>query len=304
MQLVWDDRTYPITGGIALSMLFHVLLALLIIFGVPSFFEPEVLEAPPTIELAKMADITAAPKVDKAGKPQDKPQPPAPPAPEPPKPTPPKPATPATPSKPTPPPPTPEKTVTVPDEQAKPKPEEKKPDKKPDEKKPDKKPDDKPKPKPKPEDNQDFNKLLADLTKNQPAPDTKAKAQPKAQAAPAQPTTGQKTDLVNDVPLTMGEQDAIRAAIEKNWVVPYGMANIEKYVVMLRLHLTPDGVVTAIDVLNDTGDPGFKTIADGARRAIEITQNDLGRLPIPKDKYNATMIVRWNMAEICAEMGC
>jgi outer membrane biosynthesis protein TonB len=303
MHLVWDDRTYPITGGIALSILFHVLLALLIIFGVPSFFEPEVLEAPPTIELAKMADITAAPKVDKAGKPQEKPQPPAPPAPEKPKPTPPKPAAPATPSKAPPPPKAePEKTVEVPDEQAKPKPEEKKPEKKPEQKKPEKKPDDKPKPKP--QDNQDFNKLLADLTKNQPAPDTKEKPQPKAQAQPAQPTTGQQTPLVNDVPLTMAEQDGIRSAIEKNWSVPVGMANIESYVVMLRLHLTPDGVVTGIDVLNDNGDPGFRTIAESARRAVEITQNELGRLPIPPDKYNATIIVRWNMAQICADMGC
>src|SRR3954469_25126123 len=95
MQLVWAERCYPITGGILASVLFHVLLALLIVLGVPSFFEPEVLEAPPTIELATLSDITAAPKVDRQGKPDDKPKtPPAPETkkeikPEPPKPAPP-----------------------------------------------------------------------------------------------------------------------------------------------------------------------------------------------------------------------
>src|SRR3954465_13939593 len=74
MQLVWAERSYPITGGVLASVLFHVLLALLIVFGVPSFLKPEVLEAPPTIELATLADITAAPKVDKAGKPMEKPK--------------------------------------------------------------------------------------------------------------------------------------------------------------------------------------------------------------------------------------
>jgi outer membrane biosynthesis protein TonB len=298
MQLVWDDRTYPITGGIALSMLFHVLLALLIIFGVPSFFEPEVLEAPPTIELAKMADITAAPKVDKQGKPDDKPKPPAPPAPEPPKPTPPKPATPTPPTTASAPPPAAvEKPVAIPDDAAK-----KVAEKKPEEKKPEKKPDDKPKPK---QDKQqsDMDSLLKNLTQNQPAPETKDKPKPKATAAPAQPTVGQQTQLVSDVPLTMAETDGIRAAIEKNWNIPTGMANEETYVVMLRLHLTPDGVVSAIDVLDDSNDPGFRTIAESAKRAILVTQGELGRLPIPKDKYNATMIVRWNMSLICAQQG-
>src|SRR4051794_10779317 len=101
MQLVWAERSYPITGGVLASLVFHVLLALLIVLGVPSFFEPEVLEAPPTIEPAPLSDTTAAPKVDRAGKPMDKPKP-KPPAPEtkketkpePPKPVPPTPATP------------------------------------------------------------------------------------------------------------------------------------------------------------------------------------------------------------------
>jgi outer membrane biosynthesis protein TonB len=128
MQLVWAERSYPITGGILASLLFHVLLALLIVLGVPSFFKPEVLEAPPTIELATLADITAAPKVDKAGKPMDKPKP-QPPAPETKKETKAEPPKPAQPTPATPPPPAPEEQAAViPDKPIEKAPEQKKPE--------------------------------------------------------------------------------------------------------------------------------------------------------------------------------
>ncbi len=302
MQLVWAERSYPITGGIMASVVFHVLLALLIVLGVPSFFEPEVLEAPPTIELATLADITAAPKVDKAGKPMDKPkpQPPAPETkketkPEPPKPAPPKPASA--------PPPVPEQQAAViPDKPLEKEPEQKKPEPKPEEKKVEekKKPD---KPKPDKKQKSDMDSLLQSLSQEQPSPETEEKPKKKSAPAPAEPTTGQQTELTNDVPLTMAETDGIRSAIEKNWNIPVGMANADSYTVSLRLYLTPDGVVTKIEVLGDNGDPGFRTIAESARRAILITQNELGRLPIPKDKYNPTLVVRWPMKLICDQRG-
>jgi hypothetical protein len=97
--------------------------------------------------------------------------------------------------------------------------------------------------------------------------------------------------------------DDLRAAIEKNWLIPVGMANAENYTVSLRLHLTPAGVVTQIDVLDDNADPGFRTIAESARRAILITQSEFGRLPIPADKYNPTIVVRWPMKLICEQAG-
>jgi hypothetical protein len=301
MQLVWAERSYPITGGILASVVFHVLLALLIVFGVPSFLEPEVLEAPPTIELATLADITAAPKVDKAGKPMDKPkpQPPAPETktetkPEPPKPAPPTPATP-------PPPAAEQQAAVIPDKPIEKLPDEKKPEPKPEEKKKEEKKKAEEKPKPD-KTKQDMDSLLKSLTQDAPAPDTE-KPKKKAAPAPAEPTTGQQADLVNDVPLTMAETDGIRSAIEKNWLIPLGMANAEAYTVSLRLHLTPDGVVTQIDVLDDNADPGFRTIAESARRAILITQSELGRLPIPQDKYNPTIVVRWPMKLICEQRG-
>jgi hypothetical protein len=301
MQLVWAERSYPITGGVLASLLFHVLLALLIVLGVPSFFKPEVLEAPPTIELATLADITAAPKVDKAGKPDDKPK--TPPAPETKKETKPEPPKPAPPTPATPPPPAPEEQAAViPDKPIEKAPEEKKPEPKPEEKKKEEKKVEKPKPEKKKQQN-DMESLLNNLTQDAPAPPSEEKPKKNAAPEPAQPTTGQQTDLVNDVPLTMAETDGIRTAIEKNWLIPLGMANADAYTVSLRLHLTPDGVVTQIDVLDDNADPGFRTIAESARRAILITQSELGRLPIPADKYNPTIVVRWPMKLICEQRG-
>jgi membrane protein involved in colicin uptake len=302
MQLVWAERSYPITGGILASLVFHVLLALLIVFGVPSFLAPEVLEAPPTIELATLADITAAPTVDKAGKPMDKPKP-QPPAPETKKETKPEPPKPAPPTPATPPPPAPEQQAAViPDKPIEKAPDEKKPEPKPEEKKKEEKKKADEKPKPDKKQNQDMDSLLKSLSQDTPAPDTNQKPK-KTPPAPAEATTGQVTDLVNDVPLTMAETDGIRSAIEKNWLIPLGMANAENYTVSLRLHLTPDGVVTQIDVLDDIADPGFRTIAESARRAILITQSELGRLPIPADKYNPTIVVRWPMKLICEQRG-
>jgi outer membrane biosynthesis protein TonB len=302
MQLVWAERSYPITGGILASLVFHVLLALLIVLGVPSFFKPEVLEAPPTIELATLADITAAPKVDKAGKPMDKPKP-QPPAPEVKKETKPEPPKPAPPVPATPPPPAPEEQAAViPDKPIEKAPDQKKPEPKPEEKKKEEKKVEKPKPDKKKQQSE-MDALLNNLTQEQPAPESEEKPKKKSAPAPAEPTTGQMTETVNDVPLTMAETDGIRSAIEKNWLIPVGMANAESYTVSLRLYLTPDGVVTKIEVLDDTGDPGFRTIAESARRAILITQNELGRLPIPKDKYNPTLVVRWPMKLICEQRG-
>lgn len=302
MQLVWAERSYPITGGVLASLVFHVLLALLIVLGVPSFFKPEVLEAPPTIELATLADITAAPKVDKAGKPMDKPKP-KPPAPEPKKETKEEPPKPAQPTPATPPPPAPEQQAAViPDKPLEKAPEQKKPEPKPEEKKKEEKKTEKPKPEKKEQKN-DMDALLKSLSQETPAPESEEKPKKKAAPAAAEPTTGQQAALTNDVPLTMAETDGIRSAIEKNWNIPLGMANIDSFVVSLRLYLTPDGIVTKIEVVDGISDPGFRTIAESAQRAIRMTQNELGRLPIPQDKYNPTIIVRWPMKLICEQRG-
>jgi len=104
-------------------------------------------------------------------------------------------------------------------------------------------------------------------------------------------------------PLSDDTIEAIRAAIEKNWLIPTDVPNMDQYTVSLRLHLTAEGVVNQIDVLEDNGDAGFRAVAESARRAILITQNEDGRLPIPANEYNPTIVVRWPMKVICGERG-
>src|SRR3954469_998250 len=99
--------------------------------------------------------------------------------------------------------------------------------------------------------------------------------------------------------------DAIRAAIEKNWTIPLGIAHLERCTASLRLHLTREGIVTQIDVLEDNNDPDCRTVAASARRAVLITQSEDGRLPLPTDKFIQTIILRWPMRLICEQAsGC
>lgn len=98
-------------------------------------------------------------------------------------------------------------------------------------------------------------------------------------------------------------KDDLRAAIEKNWNIPIGVSDVEKCTVGLRLHLTPEGVVTQIDLLQENDEPGCNSVAESARRAILMTQNELGRLPIPPEEYKPTIFVRWPMKLICEPRG-
>jgi len=92
-----------------------------------------------------------------------------------------------------------------------------------------------------------------------------------------------------------GADGRLREAIEKNWLIPLGMEDAENYTVSLRLHVSKDGIVTIVEVLDDNGDPNYRQLADSARRAILITQQEQGRLPIPTNDYNSAVIVRWPM---------
>lgn len=296
MQLVWAERSYPITGGFTLSVLFHVLLALLIILGVPSFYKVEVLPQPQGIEATIVSDITAAPKVDKEGKAPDKPKPPQPPAPEQTKLTPPKPPTPATPTQATPPPQAaPQEAVAIPDETQKKTEEQKKVEPKPEEKKSEKKPEDKPK---KNQQDNDFNKLLADLTKTPAAPDTKQKPKPNAKAAPAEPTVGPKTTLLTDgPPMTASDNDAIRQQLIPCWNFDAGVPNPENYTVTVRITLREDGAITGAEVEDASrlNDPTYYAVA---QRAMDAVQNPSCQpLHLPQGKFWPQIDVVFDLAK-------
>jgi hypothetical protein len=283
MQLVWAERSYPITGGILASVIFHVLLALLIILGVPSFFKPEVLEQPPTIELATLSDITAAPKVDKQGKPDNKPK--TPPAPETKKETKPEPPKPAPPVAAAPPPPAPqEQAAVVPDKPLEKEPDQKKPEPKPEEKKKEEKK--KTEEKPKPDQDEAFKKMMEQFaSKTPPAPETPEKPKKKAAAPPAEPTTGQQTAMTSDVPLTMAESDGIARQIQPNWNVDLGSlpGDPHQYMAWLRVTFAPDGTVQAVEYLEPqrvASDPRYRYVAETCKRAFGITN----RITFPKGK--------------------
>src|SRR6185369_7415418 len=271
MQLVWAERSQPITAGFVLSVLFHVGLAVVLLVILPLFVVP-VDMTPPGIEATIVSDITAAPIVDKQGKPKEKP--PTPPAPEQKKPEPPKPAPPAT--------PTPaaaapaaaeQQAAVIPDDTKAIEP--KKDDKKQPDKKPDKKPEDKPKPK-KDDQQNAMDALLNNLAKQQPAPDTKEKAKAKAQPAPAEPTVGQQAALVNDVPLTASESDNIAQQIEPQWNVDTGaLPDPKQYIAWLRVTFGPDGNVLTVTFLEPErmSDPRYRQVAESCQRAFQITQH-------------------------------
>jgi hypothetical protein len=294
MQLVWADRSQPITGGFIISVLFHVGLFVVALVIVP-LFKVNIDTTPPGIEATIVSDITAAPKVDKAGKLQDKPKPPTPPAPEQKKPEPPKPAPPAAP---TPaasaPPAADQQAALIPDDTKAIEP--KKDDKKQPDKKPDKKPEDKPKPKT--DDTQAFNALLNNITKQPPAPDTKDKTKAKAQPAPAEPTVGPKTALLTDgPPMTAADNDAIAQQLFPCWSFDPGTANPENYVIVIRVSLREDGVVTATQVEDTSrmGDPTYRAVADAAQRTLE--NPTCTPLKLPQGKYWPQMDIVFDLAK-------
>lgn len=278
------EMRYGLIGAIAL----HILVALLLIYGLPSIWNPEVIEEPIAVKLATLSDISAAPKtqIRDNKKPEKKPDTPSPEKtkPEPPKPAkaeppPPAPAAPPPPEKAEAPPPPEKKPEAIP---------EKKPEKKPEQKKPEeKKPDQK-------KQQQDFNSLLQNVLKTEPAP-SKEEAPKKSKPAPAEPSSGPQTDQISEIPMTATEEDGIRAQIETHWNIDPGSAGFGNFIVELRISMNEDGTVTKVELLNNQpGNPVFVAAAESARRAVLQSSP----LKIPTGKYWPTMVLRFNPTQI------
>ena len=290
-------------AGALLSVGLHAVLIGFIIFGLPIFWQPEVLPGAIGIELAQLSDITAAPKVQKEGKPNKQPEPqPEVQKEEPKKETPPPPPTPPAPAAAPPPPPEPEEEVAeaIPDpavekkkEEEKKKAEEKK--KKEEEKKKkeaEKKKKEEEKKKQQKKDDEALEAMLANLTPDKPAPETDQKPEKKkTEAKPAEPSTGPQTELTSEVPLTASEEDGIRGQIEKVWNLGSlaGSPDLAGLVIELRITLQPDGTVTRVDVLNMNPSPFFGPAAESARRAVMIASP----LKLPPGKTYDTMRLRF-----------
>src|SRR5262249_14897087 len=106
-----------------------------------------------------------------------------------------------------------------------------------------------------------LDKLLANVIDQQPAPAPDKKPEKKkAEAQPAEPSTGPQTELTNDVPLTASEEDGIRGQIEKNWNLGSlaGAPDLTGMLVEVRITLQPDGTVTRAEVINSGTSPLFR----------------------------------------------
>jgi hypothetical protein len=277
-------------AGVFLSVGLHAALIGFVIFGLPIFWQPEVLPGAIGIELAQLSDITAAPVPQVQGKPKEqKPEPPKPaPAVEkpkaeapPPPPAPPKPAAP--------PPPEPEEEVAeaLPDPQAEKLAEEQKKreekEKKEKEKKEKEKKEKEKKEKVKAQQKKDdlaLESVLNDVLAQKPAPEPEEKpAKKNAEPKPAEPVTGELTPNASAVRLTAAQEDGFKRQLFPNWHFDGGIANPENYAVVVRIDLAPDGTVLKAEILDKSrmGDPVYRSVAETARRA----PLKLGRFEIP-----------------------
>jgi hypothetical protein len=278
-------------AGVFLSVGLHAALIGFVIFGLPIFWQPEVLPGAIGIELAQLSDITAAPVPQVQGPAKEpKPEPPKP-APvvekpkaeaPPPPPAPPKPAAP--------PPPAPEEEVAeaLPDPQAEKLAEEKKKKeeekKKKEEEKKKKEEEKKKKAKEKEQQKRDelaLEDVLNDVLKEKPAPEPDKKPEKKqVAAAPEEPVTGEVTENASPVRLTAAQEDGYRRQLIPNWNFDAGIASPENYVVTVRIDLAPDGTVLKAEILDKSrmGDPVFRSVAETARRApLKLVRFDLPR---------------------------
>jgi outer membrane biosynthesis protein TonB len=93
--------------------------------------------------------------------------------------------------------------------------------------------------------------------------------------------------------LTLSEVDALRAQIEKCWIVQAGARYAEELVVRIRIYLNPDGTLRGepqiVDRARLESDPYFRAAAESAARAILKCQP----FRMPADKYD-----RWRDIEL------
>ncbi|HEX6120314.1 MAG TPA: TonB C-terminal domain-containing protein, partial [Dongiaceae bacterium] len=146
-------------------------------------------------------------------------------------------------------------------------------------------------------DDQALDTLLANVIDQKPAPEPDKKPEKKkAEAKPAEPSTGPQTELTNDVPLTASEEDGIRGQIEKNWNLGSlaGAPDLTGMVIEVRITLQPDGTVTRAEVVNSGASPLFRQASEGAIRAVMISSP----LKLPPNKAYTSMLIRFHPDQV------
>src|SRR5204863_9437429 len=108
------------------------------------------------------------------------------------------------------------------------------------------------------------------------APKQATPTPPQPQAArPPAPVVTTTPQATRDVPMTVSELDAFRAAVERCWSVPAGARDAQSLRVTTRVFLNPDGTLAKTPEIvdearmNRTGEENFRTAAESARRAVQ-----------------------------------
>ena len=99
---------------------------------------------------------------------------------------------------------------------------------------------------------------------------------------------------VENVKLTLSEEDALKAQIFGCWSIPLGLPYDEDLLVRIKLSLKPDGSVTKTEILdharmNKPGQGFYKVLAESALRAVRLCQP----LRVPSSGYE-----RWKELQL------
>lgn len=268
--------------GSILSGIFHIALAVAVVFGLPSFVKPPQEPEPlSTVEVVTLAPKATAPELTK---------PPVPKRPDPPKQE----------VKPEPPPPAPTPTPKA----AEAKPDEPKPEPIPDKKaeavKPEPKKEEPKKEEPKkaevkkPEKDR-FDSVLDSVLKNRAPvkptpPDPQAKPVQQAVAPQHRQTAPNLSEQ-----LARSELDAVRDKVRPCWNFPAGAPNPEQLAVVIELQMNPDGTVRDARIAGNPrlgSDPFYRAAAEAALRAARNPRCQ--PFPLPADKYNSWKNLEFN----------
>ena len=82
---------------------------------------------------------------------------------------------------------------------------------------------------------------------------------------------------VDNVGLSLSEEDALKAQIFGCWSIPLGLPYNENLLVRIKLELNPDGTVSQSEIIdharmNKPGQGFYKVLAESALRAIQLCQ--------------------------------
>ena len=106
--------------------------------------------------------------------------------------------------------------------------------------------------------------------------------------------TQSKDKKVDNMSLTLNEEDALKAQIFSCWSIPLGLPYNENLLVRIKLELKPDGTVIKSEILdharmNKPGQGFYKVLAESALRAIKLCQP----LRVPSKGYE-----RWKNLQL------